>query len=58
MKNIATYDLLKPDPLSEILLSLDFRVLGYVDWTEQESRIINNEILPHFKLVAVERGKD
>lgn len=56
MKNIATYDLLKPDPLSEILLSLDFRVLSYVDWTEQENRIINNEILPHFKLVAVERG--
>lgn len=56
MINLKSFDLLKPDPLSEILISLDFRVLGYVDWTEKEKRVITNEILPHFKLVAVERG--
>ena len=56
MKNTRDFNLLKPDPLSEILISLAFRVLIYVDWTEQDKRIINNEILPHFKLVAVERG--
>ena len=50
------FDILIPDPLSQTLMSFDFRLITYVKWIEEEQRVITNEILPHFKMVIVQEG--